>query len=80
MKLINYIKIQKIGVYLNIKIMLINVNKSCMQSFIEIGQPIKEEMGVNTYAMDTLPSLQSDLQIKAGTLQPKSAYRHGLSL
>lgn len=32
-------------VYLNIKIMLINVNKSCMQSFIEIGQPIKEEMG-----------------------------------
>lgn len=53
-----------------------------MQSFIEIGQPIKEEMGVNTYtyAMDTLPSLQSDLQIKAGTLQPKSAYRHGLSL
>lgn len=37
-------KNEKIGVYLNIKIMLINVNKSCMQSFIEIGQPIKEEM------------------------------------
>lgn len=30
MKLANYIKIQKIGVYVNIKIMLINVNNSCM--------------------------------------------------
>lgn len=42
-----------------------------MQSFIEIGQPIKEEMGVNidTYAMDTLPSLQSDIQISISNSQ-----------
>lgn len=49
---------------------------------LRLANPLRRRWRVNTdtYAMDTLPSLQSDLQIKAGTLQPKSAYRHGLSL